>query len=140
MDDFVSFESTASTGHRESFNSSEYLKTNIWFPVLDHILSELEHRFTKTNLDLMKSVQACSLSSSSFLEPTQLNYLVSFYKFKYRSSCQRVRASKKYFTKQGIELCHIHPLQAAFPTFKKILQIALTLAVSTAQCERSFLL
>jgi hypothetical protein len=30
------------------------------------------------------------------------------------------------------------PLETTFPTFKKILQIGLTLAVSTAQCERSF--
>ena len=64
MDDFVSFEYTASTGHRESLNSSEALKANIWLPVLDHILSELDRRFTKTNLDLLKSVQACSPSSS----------------------------------------------------------------------------
>ena len=33
---------------------------------------------------------------------------------------------------------HILPLQTAFPTIKKILQIGLTLAVNTAQCERSF--
>ena len=31
VDDFVSFESTASTGHRESLKSSESLKTNIYF-------------------------------------------------------------------------------------------------------------
>ena len=143
MDDFVSFESTASTGHRESFNSSEYLKTNIWFPVLDHILSELDRRFTKTNLDLMKSVQACSPSSSSFLEPTQLNYLASFYSLSTDLLANECVLAKG--TLQNKELnsvtdvyCHIHPLQAAFPTLKKILQIALTLAVSTAQCERSF--
>ena len=34
--------------------------------------------------------------------------------------------------------CQILPLQTAFPTIKKILQIGLTLAVNTAQCERSF--
>ena len=143
MDDFVSFESTASTGHRESFNSSEYLKTNIWFPVLDHILSELDRRFTKTNLDLMKSVQACSPSSSSFLEPTQLNYLASFYSLSTDLLANECVLAKG--TLQNKELNsvtdvyrHIHPLQAAFPTLKKILQIALTLAVSTAQCERSF--
>ena len=32
----------------------------------------------------------------------------------------------------------IEPLQAAFPTLKNVLKIALTLAVSTAECERSF--
>ena len=33
---------------------------------------------------------------------------------------------------------HLLPLQAAFPTLTKLLRIALTLVVSTAQCERSF--
>ena len=33
---------------------------------------------------------------------------------------------------------HLLPLQAAFPTLTKLLRIALTLAVSTAHCERSF--
>ena len=79
VDDFISFESTASTGHRESLNSSESLKTNIYFPVLDHILSEIDRRFTQTNLDLMKSLQACHPLSSNFLEPSQLNPLASLY-------------------------------------------------------------
>ena len=79
VNNFVSFECTASTGHRESLNSSEYLKTNIYFPVLDHILSEIDRRFTQTNLDLMKSLQACHPSSSNFLEPSQLHPLVSLH-------------------------------------------------------------
>uniref|UniRef100_A0A1X7VUB1 HAT C-terminal dimerisation domain-containing protein n=1 Tax=Amphimedon queenslandica TaxID=400682 RepID=A0A1X7VUB1_AMPQE len=32
----------------------------------------------------------------------------------------------------------INPLQLAFPTLRKLLRIALTIAVSTAQFERSF--
>ena len=32
----------------------------------------------------------------------------------------------------------IVPLETAFPTLKKLLQVSLTLVVSTAQCERSF--
>ena len=33
---------------------------------------------------------------------------------------------------------YLLPLESAFPTLKKLFQIALTLVVSTAQCERSF--
>ena len=117
MDDSVSFESTSSTGHRESLIRSEYLKTNIYFPVLDHILSEIDHGFTQTNLDLMKSLQACHPSSYNFLESSQLVHLVSLYNLNtdlLATECTLV------------------------PTIKKILQIGLTLALSTAQCERSF--
>ena len=143
MDDFDSFESTASTGHRESLNSSEVLKANIWLPVLDHILSELDRRFTKTNLDLLKSVQACSPLSSSFLDPTQLNYLASFYSLSTDLLSNECVLAKSVLQNKDLNSVtdvyrHILPLQAAFPTLKKIIQIALTLAVSTAQCERSF--
>ena len=35
-------------------------------------------------------------------------------------------------------LREVYPLKLAFPTLLKLLQIALTIAVSTAECERSF--
>lgn len=35
-------------------------------------------------------------------------------------------------------LQEVYQLRAAFPTLVKLLQIALTIAVSTAECERSF--
>lgn len=143
VDDFVSFQFTASTGHRESLNSSESLKTNIYFPVLDHILSEIDPRFTQTNLDLMKSLQACHPSSSNFLEPSQLNPLVSLYSLStYRLATECVLAKRTLQDKDLNTVIdvywHILPLQTAFPTVKKILQIGLMLAVSTAQCERLF--
>ncbi len=33
---------TESTGHRESLNTSHTFKTTIYYPVLDHILAELD--------------------------------------------------------------------------------------------------
>ena len=54
MDGFVSFEATASDSERESLNDSNALKTSIYYPVL--IISEMDHRFTPTNLDLMKAL------------------------------------------------------------------------------------
>lgn len=35
-------------------------------------------------------------------------------------------------------LCELSPLRTAFPLLVKLIQIALTIAVSTAHCERSF--
>ena len=134
------FESTASTGHRESVNSSESLKTNIYFPVLDHILSEIDRRFTQTNLDLLKSLQACH---PSFLEPSQLNPLASLYSLSTDLLATECMLAKRTLQDKDLNSVtdvyrQILPLQTAFPTLKKILQIGLTLAVSTAQCERSF--
>jgi hypothetical protein len=77
LDDFVS--ATPIVCHRDDLNDSQSLKTIIYFPVLDHILAELDRRFTKTNLDIMKSLQACHPSSSSFLQVSLLNHLATLY-------------------------------------------------------------
>ena len=58
---------------------SQSLKINVWFPVLDYMLSELDRRFTSTNLGIMKSLQACRPSSSTFLDSSQLSYLANFH-------------------------------------------------------------
>ena len=42
-------------------------------------------------------------------------------------------------TESVLEAYHqLSPLQSGFPTLTKLFQIALTIVVSTAQCERSF--
>ena len=137
---FVSFECTASTCHRESLNSSVSLKTNIYFPVLDHILSDIDRRFTQTNLDFMKSLQACHPSSSNFLEPSQLHPFVSLHSLSTDLLATECELAKRTLQDKNLKSVtnvyrQILPLQTAFPTIKKILQIGLTLAVNTAQCE-----
>ena len=46
-------------GHRETLSCKDSIKVNIYYPAFDHILSELETRFSSTNLDLMRAVDAC---------------------------------------------------------------------------------
>ena len=41
-------------GHREALNTSQSLKLSVYFPVLDHILSEMGRRFSERNLTIMK--------------------------------------------------------------------------------------
>ena len=65
LEDSVTLEST---GSRESLSTSQSLKHSIYYPVLDHILAELDRRFSKVNLEHMKVLQACVPSSSSFLD------------------------------------------------------------------------
>ena len=55
LQDSITFESTV---HRESLGCSQNVKVNIYFPILDHVLSELDHRFSNSNLDLMKFLDA----------------------------------------------------------------------------------
>ena len=61
LEDSITLEST---GSRDPLSCSQSIKLNIYFPVLDHFLSELDRRFSTSNLDLMKSLDACNLSVS----------------------------------------------------------------------------
>lgn len=130
-------------GQRDSLNTSERLKVDIYFPVIDSMLSEMERRFSSIHLGIMKAIQACTPTSSHFLEVTELREMALFYGLKddqLATECQLAVStlSGKNLSSSMEVYQHILKLQTAFPTLTKLLQIALTLAVSSAQCERSF--
>ena len=50
-------------GSRDGLMTSELLKISVYFPILDAMLSELDHRFAEKNLEHMRSIQACSPGS-----------------------------------------------------------------------------
>ena len=124
--------------------TSEHFKISLYFPILDAIISELRTRFDDKNLDLMIAIQCCNPLFPQFLELEHLLPLAELYS----------RLNKEYLmmecilakrTVQGKDLNSIndvlrevYPLKSAFPTLLKLLQIALTIAISTAECERSF--
>ena len=101
-------------------------------------------RFSEKHMSLMISVQACDPTSPHFLEVTQLKSIAFHYGLSHdllSNECELARS----LSGQNIEsentmdvYRHLLPLQAAFPTLLKLYQIALTLAVGTAQCERTF--
>ena len=70
-----------SLGHREAppINCSEHFKVTLYFAVLDAFLSELKKRFDSKNLQIMKSVQACSPQSTSFLQSDDLSGFTEAY-------------------------------------------------------------
>ena len=121
-------------------------KVSVYFPILDSILSELKKRFDNKNISLMKAVQCCSPSSADFLEMDKLMPLVDSYGFidKHLLQMECVLA-KRTLADKGQELETINdvltgviPFKAAFPNLVKLLQLSLTIVVSTAECERSF--
>ena len=67
------------TGQRNSSNSDEEYKTDVYYPVIDAFISEMHHRFSSNNIEIMKAIQACSPTSKNFLDPDYLAPLVEFY-------------------------------------------------------------
>ena len=131
-----------STGVRDAVSPSlsEHFKTTLYLPVLDAMLSELERRFTDKTLMHMRAVQACVPRSPHFLESNQLTPLADSYGL--NESTLDMECTLVKHTLNGKELdeiidvlCELSPLRAAFPLLVKLIQIALTIAVSTAHCE-----
>ena len=137
------FISDSTQGYRDPLNSSQYLKVTVYFPVLDHIISEMNRRFSSMQLCIMKALQSCNPNSSHFLEVSDITEMASFYSLNtdLSNECTLAKSTLKDKALENDITSvskHLLPLSSAFPNLVKVLKIALTLAVSSAQCERSF--
>ena len=121
-----------STGSSEALTTSQQFKVGLHYPILDAFLMELNHRFSGKNVELMRAIHACNPQCSQFLEPEQLQPLADCYNLDSESLRMESILCKTDVFKELI------PLKEAFPTLYRILQIALTICVSSASCERSF--
>ena len=91
----------------------------------------------------MKAIQACSPDSNHFLDPDSLTPMIEEYSLDRDSiRMEAVLARHSLKGKEIDDLSDIirelHPLQSAFPILFKLVHIALTIVVSTAECERTF--
>ena len=128
-----------STGSRET---DDY-KISLYFPVLDAMISELCSRFEDKNVQIMRAIQCCNPNSMHFLDVDSLAPLIEIYNLSKDSLSAECLIAKR--TLNGKDICsisdvlkEIFPLNIAFPALTKVLQIALTIVVTTAECERSF--
>lgn len=138
LDDCIIMETT---GNRSMTTIGEDYKVSLYFPVLDAMIQEFRSRFDNKNLELMKSIQSCH--PESFLEVNHLMTLVKLYNLNEQSlsmECPIAKRTLKNKTMKKINdvLLELLPLREAFPELVKLLQIPLTVAVTTAGCERSF--
>ena len=84
----------------------------------------------------MKSVQACSPQSTSFLQSDDLSGLTEAYGID--ADAVAAALTGKEMKSIGDVLCELAPLKVAFLCLIKVVHIALSLAISSATCERSF--
>lgn len=128
---FVSFESI---GHGESLSCSDSIKINLYFAVID-IMSKLNRHFSTCNLDLMKSLDAWLFFAYFF------SFLLwEFNDRQFNTECIIAKGSLSTDGEPSIEKIYFQLLSllTAFPTLTTLFKIALSIVVSTAQCERSF--
>ena len=132
-----------SIGSSESLTTSQQFKVDLYYPILDAFLMELNQRFTERNVNIMRAIRACSPQCTQFLEPAQLQPLIDCYSLdceslKMESALAKCTLVSKTMESVADVFKELSPLKEAFPTLLKLLQIALTICVSSASCERSF--
>ncbi len=124
-------------------STSAQYKVNVYLPILDSFLVELRERFTSSNMKIMKAIQACSPQSKNFFDPDSFKSLTENYEMDHRSLTMEAKLAKRAFARKQMEtisdvLLVLQPFRAAFPTLVRLLQVAMTICVSSAQCERCF--
>ena len=109
------------------------------------MLGELNQRFSTVDKDLMVGIQACNPRSENFLNAQDMRAIAKHYDIPLKS--EEVLVALNYVrTIQKVEKPEIsttsdvyHPLEKnMFPSLKSVLQVALTIPVSSCSCERSF--
>ena len=132
-------------GTRDALTTSQQFKVRLYYPILDAIIVEMKKRFDDKNLRLMKAVDCCNPSSSNFLEFDFLLPVVESYGCHLNQYLLQMECILAKQTLQGKDLetindvlKEIFPLKTAFPNLVKLLQLVLTIVVSTASCEQSF--
>ena len=128
------------TGTRQVSSSTEDFKVNFYYPVLDAFLSELNRRFDDKNTELMRAIQACKPGSKDVLLSISLKPLISSYNISEEVITMEAILAKRSLGKKRLEtindvLLSLLPLMEAYPNLVKLIRIALTIAVSTAQCK-----
>ena len=113
-------------------------KINLYYPVLDSFLSELKRRFSDKNKDIMQALQACCPTSHNFFNTSHLQPLVITYELDGEALKSETQVAKQTLAGKHLEhisdvLIELTPLKLAFPNVVKLLQIAMTICVSTAK-------
>ena len=113
----------APTGDREPLSTTHQYQVNLYFPVLDALLGELQHRFSQKNIDIMKAIQAFRPQSANFLKHSDLKPLALTYDLDYKTLCMESSLAKRTLENSKAKMedssdvyLQLIPSRAAFPT------------------------
>ena len=111
--------------------------------MLDAFISELQKRFSFGNIQIMQAIQACNPKSDDFLQSGKLLGIADKYSIDAEAVKEEATLAKATLCDKNMDnicdvLCELAPLKLAFPSLIKIVQIAVTIGVTTAKCEWCF--
>ena len=140
---FKNFLITSTVGQREAIDSKNKYRVFIFYPVIDSILLEMNDRFSKTNMKILRGISSLSPDSSKFLELEELKALCVMLQSDIHLLNNEIQVLKPMLKqlkpKNMIDLYfEVLPYKQAFPTILSLLIGAMTIPVSSTTTERTF--
>jgi len=134
---------TTTLGQREVIGNEDEYRSRIFYPVIDSILVEMNDRFSKSNMEILRGISSLSPDSSTFLEMNDLIYLCKMIECDVLTLTNEIQVLKPMLkhskSKDIVDLyLELLSLQQAFPAFISILIVAMTIPVSSTTTERTF--
>uniref|UniRef100_A0A3B1JDS8 HAT C-terminal dimerisation domain-containing protein n=1 Tax=Astyanax mexicanus TaxID=7994 RepID=A0A3B1JDS8_ASTMX len=141
--------STVGQKKSDSELEKESFRTGFFYPVLDHILTELNRRFSSRNCDLMNGIQALNPKSDGFLKEDTLFSFAKMYESNIEDLGMNLHQFRRILERKiqtgtprpfsVVELASfMEPYKEVFFELYKLCKVAVSIPVTTASCERSF--
>ena len=131
-------------GSCDPSSTREDFRCHFFFPILDKFLTELSNRFDQKNIVIMKGVSSCTPSSTIFLSRSELKEFAEVYDIETGTlevECSLLQKCIE-LTPDIISLagfgCFLVARLPAYSTVCELVRIALTIAVTSTESERSF--
>ena len=134
---------TSTIGQRENIDNKEKYRISIFYPVIDSILLEMNDRFSKENVEILRSISSLTPDSSIFLETEALKALCTLLQCDIHLLHNEIQVLKPILKqlkqKTMIDLYfEVLPLKQAFLCILSLLIGAMTIPVSSTATERTF--
>ena len=137
------------TGQRQDLSEKREFRTQVYYPVLDSIIGEMDRRFSSMNCGIMAGIQSLNPMSESFLNSDVLTAFAEAYESSTDDLKHELHQAKRLIERKkqaGVEVpasllqlaVFMEPYKDAFHELYRLCQIAVTIPVSSAACERSF--
>ena len=123
----------------------EEYRVQVYYSMLDLVITEMKQRFDDVNTSLMKSIQGLHPKSDKFLDLETLRPFMSHYDIDPDDVEVEIMTAKRLLLNCTRKLNFIHhvyeqllPIPEGFPMLLRCLKIAMTFGVTSAPAERSF--
>uniref|UniRef100_A0A8C5BKB5 HAT C-terminal dimerisation domain-containing protein n=1 Tax=Gadus morhua TaxID=8049 RepID=A0A8C5BKB5_GADMO len=121
---------------------------NVYYPVMDNMIGEIDRRFSNKNCNIMQGVQALNPSSTTFLREETVLLLGNAYDSNIEDLKHELHQTRRVLERKKKEMespttlmefvQFMDPYQDVFYELFRLCKIAVVLPVSSASCERSF--